>query len=185
MYDASLGHNTDAASVSFFWISVKWSHLVQLSAFKGFPTNRPNTIWEQTTQGLERRFVWEQNKRKLDVHKINSINSYAEKGKKQKSSIYTLYRKLNSTAKIKSTSKDKFIKNKANQLKSFSSDRRKEKKQFDVLQTKNHWQRIKLRWQQQHWKKTPKNRLTAPFPVKQILLSDCVSILFDFPHCFC
>ena len=27
-------------------------------------------------------------------------------------------------------------------------------------------------------------RLTAPFPFKQIILRDRVSLLFDFPHCF-
>lgn len=74
--------------------------LVQLSALTGFPTNGPDTIWGQTTQGLERRFVWKRNKRKLDVHKINSINPYAE----EKITTSTLYKKLNSTAKIKSTS---------------------------------------------------------------------------------
>lgn len=98
---------------------------------------------------------------KLNVHKINSIDPYAEKGvegqnNKNKKLASTLYGKLNSTSKIKSTSKINSFKNKANQLKRFSSDRRKKKKtqpkkkrtlKFYKLKQKKkiNRQRIKLR----------------------------------------
>lgn len=82
VYEPLLSRNTNAASVWISWIGAKWRHcLVQLSALKrlSYDQARHNTRTEHTKKGLERRFVWKQNKRELDVHKINSINPYAEK----------------------------------------------------------------------------------------------------------
>lgn len=131
MLDASVGHYAEAASVSSLWIS-DWSHLVRLSDLKGFPTNRPKIIREQTTQGLERRFVWKEKSRCAQDQRQQFLHKEEEKKK-----LTTIYGKFNSTAKIKSTSKINSSTIRQISWKGFQvTDKRKNKKHFTFYKLK-------------------------------------------------
>lgn len=92
---------------------------------------------DDTRFGTEIRVRAEQKKTQCAQDKQHQfLRREGEKNKKLASILST----ESSTLQLKSNLLQKInsSKNKANQLKRFSSDRRKEKKTFDVLQTKNH-----------------------------------------------
>lgn len=99
---------------------------------RGFRTNGPNTNDARFCGGLRGKWDKNQTRRARDKQHGSRRREGGEGTKKTKNKnkklASTLYGKLNSTSKIKSTSKINSFKNKANQLKRFSSDRRKKKK---------------------------------------------------------